>query len=51
MFLADSILDISASIYQRSLVNESGMVRSKMRTNNKSENGRRAWDALYDTTP
>jgi hypothetical protein len=26
------------------------MIRTQMRMHNRSENGRSAWDALYDTT-
>jgi hypothetical protein len=32
-------------------VDESGMIRTQMGTHNISENGRSAWDALYDTNP
>jgi hypothetical protein len=32
-------------------MNESGMIRTQMETQNRSENGHGAWDALYDTTP
>jgi len=47
----DSLLGVSAGICQRALVDESGMIRTQMGTHNRSENGRSAWDALYDTTP
>jgi hypothetical protein len=34
----DSLLGISASIFQRALVDESGMIRIQMGTHNRSEN-------------
>jgi hypothetical protein len=37
--------------YHTALVDESGMNRTQMRTHTRSENGRSAWDALYDTAP
>jgi hypothetical protein len=45
------LLGVSAGIFQRALVNESEMIRTHMGTQNRSESGRSAWDALYDTTP
>jgi hypothetical protein len=39
------------SVATRALVDESGMIRTQMGTHNRSENGRSALDALYDTTP
>jgi hypothetical protein len=36
---------------QIALVDESGVIRTKMRTHSRSENGRSAWNALYSTTP
>jgi len=50
-FLPASLLGVSAGICQRALVDESGMIRTQMGTHNRSEIGRSAWDALYDTTP
>jgi hypothetical protein len=45
-----SLLGVSALICQRALVDESGMIRTKKKAHNISENGRSAWDALHDTT-
>jgi hypothetical protein len=36
---------------QITLVDESAMIRTQIGTHNKSENGRIAWDALYNTAP
>jgi hypothetical protein len=36
---------------QETVVDESGMINIQMGTDNRSENGRSAWDVLYDTTP
>jgi hypothetical protein len=44
----DSLLGVSAGICQRALVYESKMIRTQMGTH-RSENGRSAWDALYNT--
>jgi hypothetical protein len=49
-FLPASLLGISTSIFQRALVDESGIITTQMGTQNKSDNGRSAWDALYDTS-
>jgi hypothetical protein len=46
----DLLLSMSAGICQRALVDKSRMIRTEMGTHNRSD-GRRAWDALYDTTP
>jgi hypothetical protein len=46
----DSILDVSAGICQRALMDETGMITTQMVTHNRSGNGRSKWDALYDTT-
>jgi hypothetical protein len=46
-----SLLDISTGICQRALVDESGMIRTQTGTHHRSDNGRSACDALYDTTP
>jgi hypothetical protein len=46
-----SLLGVSAGICQRDLVDESGMIRTQKGTHNTAENGRSAWDALYDTIP
>jgi hypothetical protein len=42
------LLDVCCN--QRALVDNSGTVRTQMGTQNKSENGRSAWDSFYDTT-
>jgi hypothetical protein len=47
----DSLLGVSIGICHRALVDESGIIRTRMGTHNRSENGRSAWDALYNTTP
>jgi hypothetical protein len=47
----DLLLGVSASICQRALVDESGMIITQIGTYNISENGRSPWYALYDTTP
>jgi hypothetical protein len=49
--LPASLLGVSAGIYQRALMDRSGMIRTQMGTHHRSENGRNAWDTLYDTTP
>jgi hypothetical protein len=41
-FLSASLPDISAGICQRSLVGESGMIKTQMGTHNRSENDRSA---------
>jgi hypothetical protein len=43
---SDSLLGVSAGIFQRALVDESGMIRTKMATNIRSENGRSVSHAL-----
>jgi hypothetical protein len=50
MFLPASLPGNSAGIFQTAMVDESGMIRTWMGMHNRSENGRSAWDALYDTT-
>jgi len=42
-----SLLGVSVGIYQRALVDESGMIRTQMGTHNRSEIVSSAWDALY----
>jgi hypothetical protein len=42
---------LGACSNQRSLVDESGVIRTQMGMHNRSENGHSTWDALYDTTP
>jgi hypothetical protein len=49
-FLPATLLGASAGICQRTFVDELEMIRTQMGTQNSSENGRSAWDALYDTT-
>jgi predicted nucleic acid-binding Zn ribbon protein len=49
-FLPALLLCVSAGICQRALVDKSGMITTQMGTHRRSENGRSAWDALYDTT-
>jgi hypothetical protein len=49
-FLPALLLSVSADIFQRPLVVETGMIRTQMVTHNRSENGSSVWDALYDTT-
>jgi hypothetical protein len=50
-FLPASLQHVSAAIFQRALVDESGMIRIQVGTHNRSENCYSAWDALCDTTP
>jgi hypothetical protein len=50
-FLAASLLGVSVGVYQRAMVNESGVIKSHMGTHNRSENGHSAWDVLHYTTP
>jgi hypothetical protein len=50
-FLPTSLLGVSAGIYQRALVDESGTIINQIATHNTLINGRSAWDALYDTIP
>jgi hypothetical protein len=45
------LVDVSAGVCQGTLVDESGMIRTQMRTHNRSECCRSALDALYGTTP
>jgi hypothetical protein len=40
---------VYAAISQKALVDESELIRAQMGTQNRSGNGRSAWDALYDT--
>jgi hypothetical protein len=35
----------------KALVDELEMITTQVGTHNRSENGRSAWDVLYDTTP
>jgi hypothetical protein len=46
----DSRLGVSVGICQTTLVNELGMIRAEIEIHS-NQNGRSAWDALYDTTP
>jgi hypothetical protein len=50
-FLPTSLLDVSSVICQRALADESEIISTQIGTHSRSANGRRAWDALYDTTP
>jgi hypothetical protein len=50
-FLPSLPLGESTSGCQRAQVGELGMIRTQVRTHNRSENRRSAWDALYDATP
>jgi hypothetical protein len=45
-FLHASLLGIFAGIFQTALVDESGMIRTQIGTQNRSENGRNARNAL-----
>jgi len=47
--LPASLLDVSAAT--RALVDELRTIITQTGTHNTPENGRSAWDALYDTTP
>jgi hypothetical protein len=47
----DSFMGVFAGICQRALVDESGPIITQMGAHSRSENGRSAWEALYDTTP
>jgi hypothetical protein len=49
-FLLLQVLGVSAGICHTDLMDESEMNGTQMGTHNKSETGRSAWDALYDTT-
>jgi hypothetical protein len=49
-FFPATLLGASAGICQRTLVDELEMIITQMGVQNNSENGRSAWDALYDTT-
>jgi hypothetical protein len=49
-FLPASLPGVSPNICHTALVDESGMIRTQMGMNNKSVNGRSAWNALYNTT-
>jgi hypothetical protein len=46
----DSLLGVSAGIFQRALVDESKMNRTLMGMHNRSENGCSERDTLYNTT-
>jgi hypothetical protein len=37
---------VPAGIYQRGLVDKSGMIKTQVGKDNKSENGSSAWEAL-----
>jgi hypothetical protein len=50
-FLPASLLDVSAGICHKTVVDETGIIRPEMGTNSRSESGRSTWDALYYTTP
>jgi hypothetical protein len=41
---------VSAGICQRALVDESGITTTQIGMHNRSENGRSAWDVLYNIT-
>jgi hypothetical protein len=41
---------VSAGICQRALVDESGITRTEIETNNRSENGYSTWKTSYDIT-
>jgi hypothetical protein len=41
---------VFAGIFQTALVDESGMIKTQMGTQNKSEKDRSVWDTLYDRT-
>jgi hypothetical protein len=47
----DSLLGVCACIFQKALVDASGMIRTQRETHNRSGNGRSAWGAVYDTIP
>jgi hypothetical protein len=49
-FAKFSLLSASVDICQRAVVDESGMIRTQMRKQNRLENGHSTWDALCDTT-
>jgi hypothetical protein len=51
MFLPASLLVVSADIFHKALVDELGTIGTQMETHSGSENGRSAWNDLYDTTP
>jgi hypothetical protein len=50
-FLPALLLGVSSGICQRAVVDESGMIRTQMGIHSRSENGRSAWNALYDNIP
>jgi uncharacterized membrane protein (DUF106 family) len=50
-FFSEFLLGVYAGIYQRALVDESGMMRTQMEMHNRSENACSASDSLYDATP
>jgi hypothetical protein len=49
-FSPASLLDVSAGVFQRDLVDESGMINTQIGKSNRSENGSSALYALYNTT-
>jgi hypothetical protein len=46
-----SLLGASAGICQKTLLERSVIIRTQVETHGRSENGRAAWNALYDATP
>jgi hypothetical protein len=48
---ATKCVSVSDGICQTALEDESVMIGIQMGTHSRSENGRDAWDAFYDTTP
>jgi hypothetical protein len=50
-FLTALLLGVSAGICQKALVVESRMIITQLGMHNRREEGRSAWEALYDTTP
>jgi hypothetical protein len=49
--LPASLLGVPVGVCQTALLDKSGIVRTQIGTHNRSENGRSAQDALYDTIP
>jgi hypothetical protein len=47
----DWLIGVSTGTFQRTMMDESGMLGTQMGTVNRSENGRCARDVLYNTTP
>jgi hypothetical protein len=46
----DSLLGVSVGICNKALGDESVTITTQLETENRSEDWRSAWDALYDTT-